>query len=490
MKRISIIAALLLTITAGMAAMAPARGGISYDATDLRVHDGNLLVTILFKLDSLNLGTDRQLYLTPVVEDGAGNDEVLPSLLVNGRNMHYAYRRGSLRKTELREHNIGQEVRRMNGHPQTVEYRASVPADRWMLSKSAAIRVVTDTCGCGVRSGRNLGNPLLMCLNPAPKMRTVFITPEVTPLPVIAHEGKARVQFEVDKTELHAEPYRCRNGQRIDNRAQLRVIDDSVKYALSNPDVEIASIGVCGYASPESPYLHNEYLSTNRSRALAEYLGAKYNLPADRSTYSSVAENWGEFRQIVDTASSLTARQRRDLLALIDRPTYGPSDFDAKERELKSDPKLAKLYRDVILPKWFPTLRATTFVINTRLKPMSDERLAEVMEKNPEMMSLNQMMRVARLYPEGSDKFNRAIETALRYYPDDRTANLNGAVAAIQRGDFDEADRLLDKAGDTPEAFNARGVIATNSGDFKLARELFLKAGELPEAIKNLNLLD
>ncbi len=341
-----------------------------------------------------------------------------------------------------------------------------------------------------MRSGRDLGNPFLLCLNPAPKMRSVFITPEVTPLPVTAHEGKARVQFEVDRTELHAEPYLCRNGQRIDNRAQLRIIDDSVRYALSNPDVEIASIGVCGYASPESPYLHNEFLSTNRSRALAEYLGAKYNLPADRSTYSSVAENWGEFRQIVDTAKILTSRQRADLLALIDRPTYGPSDFDAKERELKTDPKFATLYRNIILPKWFPMLRATTFVINTRLKPMSDERLAEVMEKSPQMMSLNQMMRVARLYPEGSEKFNRAIETALKYYPDDRTANLNGAVAAIQCGEFDKATRLLKKAGDTPEAYNARGIIATHNGDFRLAGELFRKAGELPEALKNLNLLD
>ena len=135
-------------------------------------------------------------------------------------------------------------------------------------------------------------------------------------------------------------------------------------------------------------------------------------------------------------------------------------------------------------------LRATTFVINTRLKPMSDERLAEVMEKSPQMMSLNQMMRVARLYPEGSEKFNRAIETALKYYPDDRTANLNGAVAAIQCGEFDKATRLLKKAGDTPEAYNARGIIATHNGDFRLAGELFRKAGELPEALKNLNLLD
>jgi len=70
MKRISLIAALLLTIFAGTTTAAPRDGAVSYDASDLRVHDGKLLVTILFRLDSLSLGTDRQLYLTPVVEDG------------------------------------------------------------------------------------------------------------------------------------------------------------------------------------------------------------------------------------------------------------------------------------------------------------------------------------------------------------------------------------------------------------------------------------
>ena len=74
----------------------------------------------------------------------------------------------------------------------------------------------------------------------------------------------------------------------------------------------------------------------------------------------------------------------------------------------------------------------------------------------------------------------------MKYYPDDRTANLNGAVAAIQCGEFDKATRLLKKAGDTPEAYNARGIIATHNGDFRLAGELFRKAGELPEALKNL----
>ena len=116
---------------------------------------------------------------------------------------------------------------------------------------------------------------------------------------------------------------------------------------------------------------------------------------------------------------------------------------------------------------------------------MSDEKLAEIIDKTPELMSLNQMFRVARLYPEGSERFNATIETALRYYPDSPIANTNAAVAAIKRGDYAQAQSLLKKAGNAPEAENARGVIATNFGNYEEAVRHFTAAGNLPEAAKN-----
>ncbi len=137
-------------------------------------------------------------------------------------------------------------------------------------------------------------------------MRSVFITPEVTPPPRHGPRGKARVQFEaeVDRTELHAEPHLCRNGQRIDNRAQLRIIDDSVRYALSNPDVEIASSACAVMLRRRNLHIStNEFLSTNRSRAHLPNTSARnITCRPTGALYSSVAENWGEFRQIVDTA--------------------------------------------------------------------------------------------------------------------------------------------------------------------------------------------
>lgn len=448
-----------------------------------------IYVTADLILDSLRLGGNRQIYVTPVIEGPEGKQEAMPTLLINGRNMHYAYKRGSMPKNKNLNYNVAYEVERHNGKSQTFTYKENLPMKPWMLDHSASLRMLVDSCGCGRPYASSAGDPRPLNLNPAPRMRLAYITPKVTELPVAIHEGRARVQFEVDRTELHDRPYVCRNGQRIDNRGQLKIIHDSIRYALADPNVEIARVDICGYASPESPYLHNEQLATNRSRSLAEYIGEKYNLPREACTYGSVPENWGEFRELAANSDEITEKERADLLELIDRPAYGASDYDAKERELKTSPKFSGLYRSLILPKWFPLLRATQFQIRTRLKPLSDKQLAEVIRKTPQLMNLNQMFRVARLYPEGSREFNEVIETARKYYPTDETANLNAAVAAISNGEFDKAEELLSKAGDTPEANNARGVLATHNGDFAKATEFFRKAGNLPEAEKNANMI-
>ena len=81
------------------------------------------------------------------------------------------------------------------------------------------------------------------------------------------------------------------------------------------------------------------------------------------------------------------------------------------------------------------------------------------------------------------------MDIMLKYYPDDEAANLNAASAALKRGDVDKAAGLLEKAGDSVEAENARGILATWRGEMGKAREYFRKAGALSEASKNLEML-
>lgn len=483
------IALLLAAVAAPAMAAGTSTSALRVENQQARRVDSVIRLTADINLDGVSLPSTRQFFITPVLEDNAGNSEVLPSVLVNGRSMHIAWERKSLGGDFRKHHDVVKAVRRNNGKAQTVEYSAETLLEKWMWKPDASVRWVVDTCGCGHEQGSRTGDPELLGLNPAGKMRVAYVTPAVAPLPVAVHDGEAHVNFEVNKSELHADPYRCKNGKMIDNREQLRVIDDSIRYALADKNVEIAGLSICGYASPEGTYISNERLATDRSRALSQYITERYNIPAGVSEYDAVAENWEGLRHMVETSPELSVTQRRELLELIDRPAYGPADYDAKDRELRTAPRFAALYKDKILPEWYPALRTTKFKITTRLKPLSDEALAEVIKTTPEKMSLNQMFRVARLYPEGSDEFYRVMQTAHRYFPDDETANLNLASTMLRRGDLEGARKYLDKAGSSPEALNARGIIATWEGEMKEAEALFRAAGALPEAAKNAEMI-
>ena len=91
----------------------------------------------------------------------------------------------------------------------------------------------------------------------------------------------------------------------------------------------------------------------------------------------------------------------------------------------------------------------------------------------------------------GNEEFDELFAIAVRMFPDDETANLNAANAAMQAGDLKRADRYLDKAGATPEARYARAVRAALAEDYETAARLFEEAqrdgvGEAGEALERI----
>lgn len=470
---------------------------ITADNVDVHVADNFLIVTADFVLDNLDLKSNHQVLITPVVESPAtenaqsptsnvqrktSNSKELPSVLVSGRNMHISYERGVLRNFDIiKKYDIWKELRRFNGKQQTVEYAVKVPLEPWMKEKGNILSIKYDPCGCGIAGATVV---VEVPIEEEVSMPEELLTRDIVKIPEIdipnvqIHAGRARIQFEVDRTELHVDPYTCKNGQRIDNRAEIQIIDDSVKYALSDPNVELIGIEICGYASPESPYLHNVELADGRSKALAEYLADRYNIPREKATYSSVPENWGEFREMVVNSDRLTERQRSQLLRLIDEPASTPEQWDRKEWLLKTEKPYVDLYRSFILPEWFPKLRATTFALHTQLKDMDDEHLAQVYKTTPGKMSLQQFCRVAKLYPSDSDEFNDVVLTALAKYPTNQTAITNAAIAAIVRGEYDRARKLLDTAEQTPAIFNLRGLMAESERNYEDAIRYYDLAGD------------
>ena len=490
MKPIKILLAIAIALLSAhqfqTLAAPPKAEDIKAENVDLHFADNSLIVAADLILDGLKLKSNHQVLITPVVESG-DNSKLLPSILVSGRNMHISYERGVLRSFDIiKEYDIWKELRRINGTNQTVEYAVKVPVEPWMKERETRLSFKYDPCGCGHAFAPVIYEVPLEYEEVTPPEE--LITNEIIAIPDIdipnvqIHAGRARIQFEVDRTELHVDPYVCKNGQRIDNRAELKIIDDSVKYALSDPNVELVGIEICGYASPESPYLHNVELADGRSKVLAEYLADRYNIPREKATYSSVPENWGEFREMVVNSDRLTERQRNQLLKLIDEPASTPEQWDRKEWLLKTEKPYVDMYRSFILPEWFPQLRATTFALHTKLKNMDDEHLAEVYKNTPGKLSLQEFCRVAKLYPPGSDEFNDVVLTALAKYPTNQTAITNAAIGAMAQGEYDRARKLLDTAEQTPAVYNLRGLMAESERNYEAAARYYDLAGDTDKA--------
>lgn len=109
----------------------------------------------------------------------------------------------------------------------------------------------------------------------------------------------------------------------------------------------------------------------------------------------------------------------------------------------------------------------------------SAQELIQKMEQNPSAMSRNEFFAASKAYSPGSAGFNKVYETAVKYFPNDETVNLNRASALMQAGDTAGAKPYLDKAGESADAVYSRGVWYFKRGNVQQAVPYFRKADEM-----------
>lgn len=200
-------------------------------------------------------------------------------------------------------------------------------------------------------------------------------------------------------------------------------------------------------------------------------------------TVSSTPEDWDGLREYVVKGNLDNSDA---ILKIIDDKTLNP---DAKEWKIKST--YPADYR-FMLDSWYPALRHSDYVITYSVRPFSVEEAKQVIRTKPQQLSLEEMYMVAQTYEPGSREFNEVMETAVRMYPDDPTANINAACTRMEYGDLQGAKHYLAKAGNSPQALHAKGVMAMLEGNTNEARQLLnqAKAGGAQGVDKNLQILD
>ena len=463
------IIGILLALTS-LSGMLKAQPADSVRIEDLRMERNGNYLTIQMNvvLTGMKIESNRAVLLTPSIMQEGTDTLALPSIGLYGRTRYYQYVRGDGTLSGPDE-----DAYRASEMPDTVAYSHIVPYETWM--NHSQLELMRRDFGCchtllaehGFRlDGYRESEPWRPVL--------AYVRPEATGEKIFSLSGSAFVDFPVDRTVIYPDYRR--------NTAELGKIAATIDSVRGDRDITITTVHLKGYASPEGTYAHNTYLAKERTEALRRHILRLYDFDDETIRTDYEPEDWEGLRRYVE-ASNL--EHRAEILACIDTPL----EPDAKERRIRSN--YPEEYR-FLLQHCYPALRHTDYRIDYTVRHYSDvEEIKEILRTKPQKLSLEEFYLAAQTYEPGSEAFNEVFETAVRMYPDDETANLNAANTALQRRDFQAASRYLAKAGDTPEATYARGILAYLTGDVKEAQSLWqsaLKAGvkQAEEALKQL----
>lgn len=428
--------------------------GAKFSAVAVDRLGDNLKVTMEINLSEAKMKGHRVVAFVPFVSNGSDTLFLKPVCLYSASRWIQYRRQGQ--KPLFDSDEIAYKY---SERPQSsFIYSESLPYQEWM--NGSVLDIKRNEYGC-CRTLIAAGTPVEVG-----EYRMMAFEPELKYVRPVAHnvkqrslEGAAYIDFPVNQTVIYPD-YR-RNASELDS---IRRTIDVVRL---DPDATIETVWLKGFASPESPYSHNADLARGRTAALKDYLLKLYNFNGAKMLTEYEPEDWVGLREFV-VGSNLANRD--GILEVIDSNL----EPDPKEARIKS------LYPEdykFMLQNFYPALRHTNYRVNYVVRSYSDpQEILEIMKTRPGNLDLNEFYIAASALEPGSDEYNEVFETAVRLYPNDETANLNAANAALQRGDLILANKYLAKAGKNADADYARSILAVYNGDFEGARNYIEKA--------------
>ena len=437
--------------------------------SDLKMERTGEYIAVDMNLDLKDLAVDgnRAVLLTPKLVNG--NDSLdLPSIGIYGRRRYYFY----VRNSENMLTDQTETSYKASEKPDDIAYHNIVSYAEWMNGATLTLHRSDYGC-CNILLAEQDGTLGYHTETFFPEL--VYVHPRIETVKSRSLEGTAFIDFPVNQTVIYPDYRR--------NTVELGKIQATIDSVRNDKDVTITQVWLKGYASPESPYAHNKELAVGRTESLKRYIQQLYRFEDGIIATDYEPEDWAGLRRYVERSN---IGHKEEILALID------SDMDPDAKEWKIKRTYPEEYR-FLLQSFYPALRHTDYRIAYDIRSYNDAgEIRRVMRDSPQKLNLNEFYIAAQAYEPGSDEFTEVFETAVRMFPNDETANLNAANAAMRRDDLAEAERYLAKAGDTPEAIYARGALAIRRKDYDTARRYLgeAKALGLEQAALTLEQLD
>lgn len=401
--------------------------------------------------NGLDVPGNSAFLITPRIVS-VGDSISLPAVGIysRGRYFHYLRRNGEDMLSGKDE-----KVIREKYLTETIKYDTVVQYREWMDRSRLVLATEQYGC-CGNVDAEDLQT--LAVISPFTP-QYVYVRPAAEQHKMRSLKGTAYVDFPVNITEIRPDYH--------SNTVELQKITATIDTVRNDNDVQLTAITIVGYASPEGSYANNARLAKGRTASLSSYVASLYKLPAGTLTTRSVPENWAGLKAYVE-ASNL--KNKAAILSIID----SDEQPDPKEHRIRT------LYPDdyrLLLNHCYPYLRRTDYEVAYNVRQFTDPvEIRQLVTTRPQKLSLEEFYIAAQDMKPGSEEFNQVYDVAVRMFPTDETANLNAANAAMAKGDYEAAERYLDRAGQSPQAIYARGICAALQKDYSAATPLLQQA--------------
>lgn len=253
--------------------------------------------------------------------------------------------------------------------------------------------------------------------------------------------------------------------------------------AAKDERIEMKSVGINAYASPDGPIDFNERLANQRKETSDRVLTGelrRVNVEKAENFYTTRAlgEDWDGFKALMEE-SEINDKE------LILRVLSMYSDPVVREREIKN---ISAAYTE-IADKILPQLRRSVMAINVDNIGYSDDEIREIVGSDIDKLNLEEILYAATLYDDLNKKLEIYTSAAQNFPKCFRAFNSIGAVqmklgnVAAAKQAFQSAQNLMDN----DVIKNNLGAVALMEGNLDQAEE-YLTSVASPTAETNYNL--
>ena len=246
-----------------------------------------------------------------------------------------------------------------------------------------------------------------------------------------------------------------------------------IDSAQNNPKIEIESINVRGYASPDGEFAKNGDLSKDRvntaSKAFSKLMKkAKLDKYMDTSTYDKegLGEDFEEFKKQLAATETISEGDKNLFIRILEKV----SDPEAREKEMINLGKSFKeLEKDV-----FPNIRRAVITVNYKESGLTDDEMIAFSTSNTDTLTVEEVLYTGENLLKDINSRVALYTATAEALNDSRVYNNLGALHYLQNNmpaakENLEASAALVESG---EAMNNLAAIAILEDDRAKSRTL------------------